>query len=191
MVRLNLDEITRAILPIEKRATLRITWLKALLTHLDALNLDFKNESDIQILEETYTAQTIALQDMLNDKLDIEQRRITIRHSLDSSFYIYREAENIPKYIYRESELPNVAYIFRESEGGNLTVDFEVVLGFEIEGQVFHIYRESEENTSYIYRESETDVSYIFRESENKFLSEITALVNNYKAAGFSFQIVE
>jgi hypothetical protein len=117
--------------PFLRKNTL-IDFLETLLRPLEEINFSFKSFRSRSIYKVTHNGQVVSIQQVLNDYLDKEFKRITIADSAENiTAYLYQEAENKPVFIYSEAE-NNPVYIFSESDLTDLDFDFVVNIPLEI-----------------------------------------------------------
>ena len=119
-------------------------WLKALLAPLKTDYADFLIYRDAQLYECYITGQTIQLQRILNDRYDIDLRRIIIIHSLDSDIDLFLDAEAQPDediVLYLDSEgEPDTIVLYLDGEAGStLPVDFRVLVPTGLAGYLILI----------------------------------------------------
>jgi hypothetical protein len=113
-------------LPTFLRKPIIVSWVQVLLTPIANLHYTWKQKRLSDWYKINHTGQVCLLRKVLNDTLDVAERRIYINEG--NSFprkYIYTRAEKKPVFLGR-------MYIYQNSEYTNTGVDFIVFAPAEI-----------------------------------------------------------
>lgn len=113
-------------LPTFLRKPIIVSWVQVLLTPIANLHYTWKQKRLLDWYKINHTGQVCLLRKVLNDTLDVAERRIYIGEG--NSFprkYIYTRAEKKPVFLGR-------MYIYQNSEYTNTGVDFIVFAPAEI-----------------------------------------------------------
>lgn len=113
-------------LPTFLRKPIVVSWVRVLLSPIANLHYTWKQKRLADWYKLNHTGQVCSLRKVLNDTLDVSERRIYIGEG--NSFprkYIYTRAENKPAFLGK-------MYIYQNSEYTNTGVDFIVFAPAEI-----------------------------------------------------------
>lgn len=108
------------------RKPIVVNWVQVLLTPIASLHYAWKQKRLFDWYKLNHTGQVCMLRKVLNDTLDVSERRIYINEG--NSFarkYIYTRAENKPVFLGK-------MHIYQNSEYTNTGVDFIVFAPIEI-----------------------------------------------------------
>jgi hypothetical protein len=110
--------------PHQLRQQPMIAYIQVLIAPVTATYHSFVRYRRQKLYELSITPQVCFLQKLLNDRYDNVLRRIIIEDTvLQSSVYLYRDAELKPVYFYTDAENTPV-YVYTDGETNTLTDDF-------------------------------------------------------------------
>lgn len=126
--RIDYKKLVRILVPVILRKPAHIAWIQALCHPVNYIYQDFLRSREANLYRLKITPQVVYLQKLLNDRYDIDERRIRIRNAKRfNSFFLYLEEESKPAYVFLETE-NEPFYLFTEEEVGMRTADFYVIV---------------------------------------------------------------
>jgi len=124
---LDIELLTKRLLPTRKRGITHIEWLASCLSGISFIYNQFTIFRNQTLKELSYNSQTKILEKALNDNYDDNQRRIYIDNTFDNKevIYLFNKGEADPIYIYDISEGKKPVYWYSVEEFAN---DFDFVV---------------------------------------------------------------
>lgn len=118
--KVDFDRLVLLLLPTFLRKLVLFGYIRALITPIASLHYKWSRMRDENLTKLSYNSQRCYLRKALNDKYDLELRRITIDGILGTAQdYIYTPAENLDVYL-------GIMYLEEDFNYSNSTVDFLV-----------------------------------------------------------------
>jgi hypothetical protein len=120
MFSVDYDRFLLWLLPTFKRGKVTFSWLRSLCTPVSLLYTAFLIKRDLDLYNLQHDSRVFSLRAMLNDRFDLNQRRITISDGFSyDRIYIFQPEENKPVYL-------NTIPLYNEGDYGDSGVDFIV-----------------------------------------------------------------